>query len=295
MFTNTHIAFVVSLAVALFACALPRFTHLQLVLLSPVLLLSSFSAIVLLLVGTTIYLDTPGTHASLTQRRREALRPLAFTSPSAWTAVLSRQAWEVEDMSRDDANSSLLRTQLSERLDTVLGLIKASFINSWYARISPSPAFPTAVEGLLRHAIEKLVERNDSVDWSALLVSRILPILRDHLHHYRAVEHLSSSSSTPTASALPLPLPARHHPALSSQLHLPAGAPSPVIETHLRGLLGRALERLLPENDRTEVVVTAVREIALGAGFLPSFEMLCDSDFWNRQIDEKGGRYLHEQ
>jgi hypothetical protein len=28
---------------------------------------------------------------------------------------------------------------------------------------------------------------------------------------------------------------------------------------------------------------------------MPVFDMLCDSDFWNRQIDERGGRYLHEQ
>jgi hypothetical protein len=25
------------------------------------------------------------------------------------------------------------------------------------------------------------------------------------------------------------------------------------------------------------------------------FNMLCDSDFWNRQIDEQGGKYLHQR
>jgi sorting nexin-25 len=60
-------------------------------------------------------------------------------------------------------------------------------------------------------------------------------------------------------------------------------------------LLERALESALPENDRSEVVKTMVREVMLGAVMMPVFDMLCDSDFWNRQIDEKGGQYLHEQ
>jgi hypothetical protein len=38
-----------------------------------------------------------------------------------------------------------------------------------------------------------------------------------------------------------------------------------------------------------------VREVILGTVMMPVFDMLCDSDFWNRQIDEKGGQYLHEQ
>lgn len=52
---------------------------------------------------------------------------------------------------------------------------------------------------------------------------------------------------------------------------------------------------LLPEKERTEVVLVIVREIVLGAIIMPVFAMLSDPDFWNRQIVEQGGKYIHEK
>jgi sorting nexin-25 len=185
---------------------------------------------------------------------------------------------------------------MAERLNGFFELIIASFILPWFTRISPSRAFPNAVETLLRSFLTDIVRLAEQVDWSALLVSRIIPIITEHIHHYRSVEHLSSSTTTSAPNtSLPLPLPPRPHPALARQDHVPVGIASPFIEAHLREWLRRVLERSLPEKDRSEVVLTIAREITLGAVLLPSFDMLCDSDFWNRQIEEKGGRYLHEQ
>jgi sorting nexin-25 len=241
--------------------------------------------------------DAASKFGSLGSRRRRALKPLAFTTPSAWSAVLTRSQWE-----DDPSPGSIPRVfraappHLAARIDAIFGLVKGSFIIPWYSRISPSSAFPNAVEVLVRQTVANIISQGGEVDWSALMVSKVVPILKTHLQHFRSVEHLSSSSPTPSPNpALPLPLPARAHPALSSQSHLGAGSSSPAIEAHLRGLLERALESALPENDRSEVVKTMVREVMLGAVMMPVFDMLCDSDFWNRQIDEKGGQYLHEQ
>jgi sorting nexin-25 len=33
----------------------------------------------------------------------------------------------------------------------------------------------------------------------------------------------------------------------------------------------------------------------LGAIIMPVFNMLCDSDFWNRQVSEQGAKLLHER
>ena len=123
-------------------------------------------------------------------------------------------------------------------------------------------------------------------------------MITDHLHHFRSIEHLASTSLpsiTPANPVLPLPLPKGHHKALTTQLHLPTEGMSPTIESHLRGLVANMLEHILPEQDRTDVVRTIVQEVVLGSVLGTVFEMLCDSDFWNRQIDERGGRYLHEQ
>jgi sorting nexin-25 len=180
---------------------------------------------------------------------------------------------------------------VKDALDRLLDLIQRHFILPWYSRISPSPAFPKGTDTLIRHVIANLVTQGEHVDWSSLLVSRIVPIVRDHLQHYRSVENLASDSRT----ALPLPLPIKAHPALSTPDHSSASGTPPLVEAHLRSQLALLMGRLLPEADRSEVVKLLVREIVLGAVLLPVYEMLCDPDFWNRQIDDRGGRYLHEQ
>ena len=146
----------------------------------------------------------------------------------------------------------------------------------------------------MRRLLAAFTRRAEEVDWPTILVSRILPLVKEHLHHYRNVEHLTSSSIG-SSPVLPLPLPNKAHSAILQQAHMPAGTISPSIEAHLRDWLRRILGEAIPTGDRSEVVQTLTREIMLGSALLPTFEMICDSDFWNRQIDEKGGRYLHEQ
>ena len=227
--------------------------------------------------------------------RRHGLITLAFTTPSAWSAVLTRQAWEEStDGGRLPNLHRSASKQLNQRLDGIFALIRSSFILPWYTRISPSTSFPNAVEILIRQVLGDVVKRAETVDWSTVLVSRIIPIVTDHVHHFRAVEHLSSTSAAPSPNAaLPLPLPANAHTALSEQSHVSSGAP--LVEAHFRSTLGRVFDEALPETERSEVVRTIVKEVGIGAILMPCFDMICESDFWNRQIDEKGGRYLHEQ
>ena len=186
--------------------------------------------------------------------------------------------------------------RLNAQLDTIFALVSNTFILPWYTRISPSPAFPNAMEILVRQVLIDLVSRAEAVDWSIVIVSRILPLVKDHLHHYRSVEHLTSTVGGPLPNpALPLPLPLNAHPALSSEARVSVGAISPLVEAYLGNWLGRLLNEAMPISDRSEVVMTLVREIMLGAALLPTFNMLCDHDFWNQQIDERAGKYLHEQ
>ncbi|KAL7424773.1 tRNA (guanine-N(7)-)-methyltransferase (tRNA(m7G46)-methyltransferase) [Cryptotrichosporon argae] len=206
---------------------------------------------------------------------RHALRPLSI---------------ELSELATPPQPPPRPSTKLEWRLAEVLRLVRESFILSWYARISPSPAFPNAIERIIRHALCELAARADAVDWPTLLVSRVVPLVTAHLQHYRAVEHLSTA---PTGADLPLPLPARPHAALSASTVTAASALA--VEAHFRKTLDRAVPALIPDDERTDVASILVREIVLGAALVPTFDMLCDSDFWNRQIDEKGGRYLHEQ
>jgi sorting nexin-25 len=182
---------------------------------------------------------------------------------------------------------------VAARLDAILGLIRSFYILPWYAKISPSRAFPDAVEGIIRHALGAATKQAEDVDWPSLVTARILPLVTEHLQHFRSVEHLAAAPSSPE-KGLPLPLPAHAHPALTPR-NVSPDADIPAIEAHLRGHVQRALLALLPEKERTDVVGIMVREIVLGAIIMPVFNMLCDSDFWNRQVSEQGAKLLHER
>ena len=230
--------------------------------------------------------------ATSVYRRRYGLRPLAFTTPSAWSAALTRQAWDETSVGKARISSN--GQSKSQRLYDILSLVRSTFVLPWYDRISPSPAFPNAVQDLILEAIDNISEKSNHVDWSTLLVSRIVPHITSHVHHSVSVEHLTSSTTTQD-TPLPLPLPGKVHPALSHQAHVSSQTAWTQVESHFREVIGRVVDEALPEQDRSEVVKTIVREILLGTVILPVFEMLSDSDFWNRQIDERGGQYLREQ
>lgn len=261
--------------------------------------------------------------------QKAATRPLSFTTPAQWKGILA--AMEREAGGAGGAGSTIspalsttehgVTAALAEaassgislplaaasrapvpgldtpavaaHLDSILGLIRTTFILPWYSKISPSGAFPDAVEGIIRHALGAATRRAEDVDWPDLLTARILPIVTGHLQHFRSIEHLSAAPSSPE-KGLPLPLPVHAHPALTPRNVAP-DADLPAIEAHLRGHIERALAVLLPQKERTAVVEIMVREIVLGAVIMPLFNMLCDSDFWNRQISEQGAKLLHER
>jgi sorting nexin-25 len=267
-----------------------RFTYYQTLVIGP-----AFLALLACIAAYLVITALIESDADPPPRHRPYLRPLTFTTPSAWSAILTRQAWEEHPTtSRDPALLSSAPGAVKSALDRLLALIRIHFILPWYSRISPSPAFPNSTDTLVRLVIANVVKQGYKVDWSSLLVSRIVPIVKDHLHHYRTVEHLASSSSTPR-TALALPLPAKPHPALSVQSHTSSSGTPPLVEAHLREQIDKLLKQMLPEADRSEVVSLLIREILLGAVLLPVYDLLCDPDFWNRQIDDRGGRYLHEQ
>lgn len=284
------------LAVLLVAILLPRLSLLQTILLTPAFI--SLVLVVTIGVGLLYAIRREASQSSNElDRKRHALRRFTFTTPSAWSAVLTRQSWE-------DSPSPSWRTPIRHlsgpastlRFNALFDLIKANFILPWYARISPSRAFPDAVEILIRQSLSRTIQRGEDIDWPDILVSRIVPLVTDHLHHFRSIEHLASTSARPASQPnLPLPLPKNAHPALAATTHGHSAGPSPTVEAHLRGLIKRMLKHVLPLHEQTEVVGTIASEVVLGTILMPVFEMLCEGDFWNRQIDERGGRYLHEQ
>ena len=268
----------------------PRLGLLNLIILTPAWVVTGVAGLLAYVVYSVDILHKVPTRSA--DRERHGLRPLAFTSPSAWSALLTRRSWEDTGSNTKLALHASSSSAFNTLSDTIMGLVKEHFILPWYQRISPSSAMPDQIELLVRRMLFELIKKAELVDWPTFMVARILPIVTEHLQHYRSVEHLASAqASSPT---IPLPLPKKPHPALAPGAHTFTWG-SASIDAHFRDRLEKLVKETLHNADRSVVVSTLVREVLLGTVWSPAFEMLCDSDFWNRQIDERAGQYLREQ
>ena len=223
-----------------------------------------------------------------------AARPLAFSTPAAWQAVLTRSQWSHKS---PQSLPSLCPDMpvVSSNLNEIMILIVRDFVLSWYKDISSSPSFPTAVSTTLHAAFQQLLQRTATIDIPSLLVNRILPKVTSHIEQFRQSEvalrgaglerHLTQSEE------LDMLLASRYvgkgerlHPAVDN---LSSTFTKQNEEMHLRGIVDRILPYILPENEaRSKVLKIAVREVVACTVLYPIMDMVTDPDFWNRTIEQ---------
>lgn len=272
---------------------LARTGSLKILVLAP--LVSTFFLVlgVCGLVAAAAYLEQRSDAPSLTERQASATRPFVFALNPHWARFQDKRRADNDAEAPFPPVHGFEEPKVAARLDAVLRLIRGSFILPWFSKISRAPAFPNKVEGVVRHALGEVAHRVETVDWPSLGVAKVLPIITEHIEHYRTIEHLAASIGT--SDALPLPLPKDAHPAFTQHTHTSAESNIPSIEAHLRGHVERIVDAVVPVEEQSAVLKTIVREIVLGAILMPSFNLLCEPDFWNRQINEQGGKYLHQR
>ncbi|KWU43550.1 hypothetical protein RHOSPDRAFT_6020, partial [Rhodotorula sp. JG-1b] len=254
--------------------------------------------------------------------RRVAVQPLYFTSPAAWSVTQTRARWEAaaaatakgEPSSSSSSSSSPSSSSASDAaLDSVLKLVVRDFVLKWYSPLSNSPTFPTAVETLIRDALVAVSVRVARVDWSEILVGRILPLLTLHLEKCRVAEkavHGGKTRDSGSSNSGPLPpdsdeadlfLATRYaQETPSKKLHPAVDTAStnsrPAEDAWLRNVVDSILPHILPEQEyESEAVRVMVRELVACAVMIPILETLCDPDFWNRLIDDKAGAAIQDQ
>ena len=274
------------------AILLARISFVDSILLLPLFAATTALTLLLFLIWSADQ-DQAALAQLATERRTHAFRALAIglgldPDPGGEKELSS-------GIVRISLHKSLPET-INRKLDALFVLIRKSFILPWYRRISPTDALPDSVELLIRETVVRLVEKSEAVDWPTFAVSRLVPLVQAHVHHFRSVEHLvpSSATTSPTPT-LPLPLPRRPHYALDNNDHISTASSSAAVETHFRSVVEGIVVNVLPVASQTAIIKTLVREVLLGTILLPLFEMLCDGDFWNRQIDEQAGKYLLER
>lgn len=223
-----------------------------------------------------------------------AARPLTFSTPAAWQAVLIRSQWSHKS---PQSLPSLCPDMpvVSANLNETMILIVRDFVLSWYKDISSSPSFPTAVSTTLHAALEQFLQRAATLDVPSLLVKRILPKVTSHIEQFRRSEvalrgaglerHLTQSEELDM-------LLASRYVGKGERLHAAVDNLSSTFtkqneENHLRGIVDRILPCILPENEaRSKVLRTVIREIVACTVLYPIMDMVTDPDFWNRTIEQ---------
>jgi sorting nexin-25 len=285
---------------------------LSLFFLSPVVVIFILLSFISLNVLLGLFLD----HFRASDSRRSAVRdpdsrlataarPLRFTTPAAWQAVLIRSQWlATSPLDLPPLIASL--PTLSGSLNQVITLIVRDFILTWYKQISTSPSFPGAVSQTIHAALGNILDRLTQLDLPSLVVKRIVPKITAHIDQFRQSEmavrgaglerHLTQSDELDMLLAsryAAQEATGRLHPAVAN---LSSMVTKQTEEVHLRSIVETILPLVMPEKEaKSRVVHIVAREIVSCIVLVEVMELLSDPDIWNRAIDEAAGAAIRQQ
>lgn len=222
-------------------------------------------------------------------------RHAAFVTPERWqaerAALTKRSMYMMEPL----YPASFI---VSDSLDVLVGLILRDFVKSWYGSISKSPTFVNEVDKAVRAALGELRDRLLDVDMVETVVSRLIPLITDHLRASydaeRIVRGRSLSRNVTESEELDLAIAAKYkdgrlHPAAS----LAYSNTKPIQQQHLRSLVARILPKIMPAETRTSPAVNVlIQEIVACAVLSPVMQMLADPDTWNQLMQGYVRTYL---
>jgi sorting nexin-25 len=310
-FTTQHVIFGVIIAAVIFPTLSQIIRVLSspvtLFLLSPLILLFILLSFIALNVAFGLLLDY--FNASRPKRPSNPLgtgaRPLAFTTPAAWQAVLIRSQWSATS----PLNLPPLVPPLpmvSGTLNEIITLIVRDFVLNWYKEISTSPAFPGTVSKTIHSALDNILQRVARIDLPSLVVKRIVPKVTAHIDQFRqsemAVRGVGLERHLTQSDELDMLLASRYasqevtnrlHPAVAN---LSSMVTKQTEEAHLRSIVDVILPLILPEKEaKSHAVHVVVREIISCIVLVEVMELLSDPDVWNRAIDEAAGAAIRQQ
>ncbi|KAJ1301386.1 hypothetical protein OPQ81_008648 [Rhizoctonia solani] len=226
---------------------------------------------------------------------------LSFATPAAWQANLTRIQWSSQDNLPPIKECS---PETSELVHEIIDFIIRDFVQVWYSNLSDSPAFPNALRRTIQETLENILARASQLDFSALIVRRILPKITAHIEKFRQSEESLRGAAlerrvSVDSEELDILLAIRYigrgklHPAVAN---LSSMATRPTEDLYLRQLFDQILPLVLPEADaKSRSVVIVAREIVGCSVFRPVIDMLADPDFWNQAIDKIASAAIREQ
>lgn len=215
-------------------------------------------------------------------------RHVAFLAPDKWRA--EREALTKRNMYMMEPlyPASFV---ISDSIDVLVGLILRDFVKSWYGNISKSPTFVNEVDKAVRAAMGEIRDRILAVDMVETVVSRMIPIVTEHLRASyeaeRVVRGRKLSRNVTDSEELDVAIAAKYrdgrlHPAAS----LAYSNTRPIQQQHLRTIVTRLLSKVMPANMSTSAAVNVlIKEIVACAVLSPVMQMLADPDTWNQLME----------
>ncbi|KAL6706754.1 tRNA (guanine-N(7)-)-methyltransferase (tRNA(m7G46)-methyltransferase) [Coniothyrium glycines] len=225
-------------------------------------------------------------------------RHVAFVAPDKWKA--EREALDKRNMYMMEPLHPA-SFAISDSIDVLVGLVLRDFVKSWYGNISKSPTFVNEVDRAVRATLSEIRERILAVDMVETVVSRMIPLLTEHLRASyeaeRVVRGHKLSRNVTDSEDLDLAIAAKYkdgrlHPAAS----LTYSNTKSIQQQHLRSIVTKLLPRVMPSNLRTSPAVNIlIKEIVACAVFSPVMQILADPDTWNQLMEGYGRSVLQER
>lgn len=236
----------------------------------------------------------------LMARRRamaDTLQPFAFTSNQArWNTELL--AMEANKPAQEPVYPQSFL--VSTAIDHLIEYVMRDFVLSWYGSISQDSTFPSQVDSTIRHASMLMAMRMRDMDWSELLVPKMLPIITDHFRNFvaaeTAVRERSMGHELTDNKEFQFAVAAQY---CHGRLH-----PSIVLKQYryadhrkgwLRNLVDKFLPSLLGTSASSTVVSHLLRDIVACSVLFSVLSMFSDPDFWNQTIVNTAGPTLQDR
>lgn len=212
-------------------------------------------------------------------------------------AFLAPERWKAEREALNKRNTYMMEPLypasfvISDSIDVLVGLVLRDFVKSWYGSISKSPTFVNEVDRAVRAALGEIRDRVLAVDMVETVVSRMIPLLTDHLRASydaeRIVRGRKLSRNITDSEELDMAIAAKYkegrlHPAAS----LAYSNTKPIQQQHLRTIVTKLLPQIMPRNMLTSPAVNVlIKEIVACAVLSPVMHMLADPDTWNQLME----------
>lgn len=173
----------------------------------------------------------------------------------------------------------------SETIDEFIELILNEFVDSWFTKVSPDVKFRSIIKIELNNIVGNLKNRLQPINYSKLLVSKILPIFNNHFYQFlQVINKLDESDPLVIARLFPL-----HHGVTINLIEKDNYREKIYLRQKIRSILPFLLSS---KENNSDLILVFVTELLACSILTNVFDMISEADFYNVLITKLIGDNL---